>query len=79
MQTKDVVLPAIHDWHLQRTLEELGLMDRIKADQAQCAICQRVISLENIGGIKRSGNRTVELICDRPDCLFAASERRGHV
>lgn len=79
MQTKDVALPAIHDWHLQKTLEELGLMGRLKADQARCIICQRVLSLENIGGLKRSSNKSVELICDRPDCLFTASERRDHV
>ena len=69
MPTTRRPLPAIHDWHLERVLRELGLDIQIQAGDARCARCGVALSRERIGGILVLSEGRYGVVCDRPRCI----------
>lgn len=65
-------LAAIHDWHLDRVLRELGLEAQIQIGDARCARCGAVLSRERIGGILVLGDDEYDIVCDRVECIAQA-------
>ena len=64
-----VDLPAIHDADLVTVLRAYGLFEDLAADRIKCCECQRILSLDNIGTLRRRSSG-LELVCDRHGCLF---------
>jgi len=67
-------IPAVHDWHLERVLADLGLLLALDAGELRCACCQDVLSLETIGGILVRRKGRYSLVCSRIDCIEKAPE-----
>ncbi len=65
---------AIHDTDLERVLRKLGLYERLVRGELRCAICDRPLTLENLGGLYRE-NGEVKLVCNNIKCLVEAAEK----
>ena len=70
-------IPAIHDWHLEKALAELGLLPALTAGQVRCTSCEAVLSLDTVGGILVQGEGRYALMCGRVECLERLSEKPG--
>ena len=53
-------------------LRRLDLYNDIISGRAKCFICERRVTLENIGGILEVSGKIV-LICDNPGCIARAA------
>lgn len=62
------ILKAVYDERLVEFLEKLGLLGKIEQGLLKCNRCDRIITLENFGSVKK---RTGELIvfCNHPECV----------
>jgi hypothetical protein len=74
MENRTESIAAIHDWHLEQVLEDLGLLSAIKSNHTKCAICDQPITLENLGGILVQPAHSYAIVCDKPECLEYASK-----
>lgn len=63
--------PAIHDWHLEEVLRDLGLWELLEAGNAKCRVCERSITVEDLGGLFVE-RKEYSFVCDRPECLMSA-------
>ncbi len=68
------VVKAIHDSDLERVLRKLGLYEKLVRGELRCAICGRVLTLENLGGLYKE-NGKIKLVCNRIECLVKAAEK----
>jgi len=68
------VIKAIHDTDLEKVLKKLGLYERLLRGELRCAICGRLLTSENLGGLYRE-NREIKLVCERIQCLVEAAEK----
>lgn len=71
------IIKAIHDSDLEKVLRKLGLYEGLTRGELRCAICNRTLTLENLGGLYRE-NGEVKLVCNRIECLVEAAERVRH-
>lgn len=62
-------IPAIHDWHLRRVLDELGLLPALEAGEIRCFACESRLTLDAVGGILVRGQGAFALVCSRAECL----------
>ena len=65
---KRMEIPAIHDKDLLLILKELDLLDEINDKKIKCSNCDEVITIENIGALKKENNQ-ISLICDNPEYI----------
>lgn len=72
-KTVSVVVKAIHDSDLEKVLRKLGLYERLTRGELHCSICNRTLTLENLGGLYKEGGE-VKLVCNRIECLVKAAE-----
>ncbi len=68
-------IPAVHEWHLERILAELGLLEALNARSLHCTNCEVTLSLAEIGALIRGHGDCVLLTCDRVRCLETAATR----
>ena len=69
-----VVLKAIHDVDLVKVLKKLGIYNDVVEGRCRCFVCGRRITLENLGGMFKSRDGRINLVCDDIKCLFTAAE-----
>jgi hypothetical protein len=67
-----IVVPAIHDWHLEKILSDLGLLGQVQRGMVTCSGCAEIVTMENLSALKLGPNQTILFVCDRNDCLAAA-------
>lgn len=72
MKGDSSTIPAVHDWHLEGVLSDLGLMPALRAGELRCASCQAVLSLERVGAILVRQKGRYALVCLRSDCIERA-------
>lgn len=68
-------VPAVHEWHIERILEELGILADVSSGSQTCVSCGATLSLDGIGALVRGEGTRVLLSCERVACLDAASGR----
>lgn len=73
MSSKRHSVPALHEWHLEPVLRELGLLKEIDEGTAICQQCTQSITLNNLSGIVVLGGGKYSLVCNRPDCIATSS------
>jgi hypothetical protein len=71
-------VPAVHDWHLRQVLQDLGLLEGVERGQHQCRICNRAVTLSNLGGILVVAPQAYRLVCEEAECLAVAGRRPSH-
>jgi|CXWL01.1.fsa_nt_gi hypothetical protein len=64
-----IVIPAIHDWHLEKVLQDLGVLANVREGLAACEGCGKKVTLENLSAIRLGPNHTILFVCDGNDCL----------
>lgn len=69
MTRRTTAIPAVHDWHLEEVLRDLGLLSLLSEGQLRCAVCDSVLTFEIVGGILVRGENQFELVCSRTTCL----------
>lgn len=66
-------LNAIHDNDLEKLLENLNLIEKLKQSELKCKFTEEIITLENLHSIfPESG--TIKLVCDSPEAIKQLSE-----
>ena len=61
-------LLAVHDTDVEEFLTRLELLAPIKDGKISCAACNRVITLDNFGGIYPESGE-LKVVCDKLECL----------
>ena len=69
-----IVLKAVHDVDLVKVLKRLGIYNDIIEGKYRCFVCGKKITLENLGGMFKSMDGKINLVCDDIKCLFIAAE-----
>jgi hypothetical protein len=62
------VLKAVYDERLEKFLEKLGLLDKIEKGLQKCHRCDRIITLENFGSVKKQNGELI-VFCNHPECI----------
>jgi len=73
MHTK-IVLKAVHDVDLVKVLKRLGIYSGVIEGRYRCFVCGRKITFENLGGLFKSRDGKINLVCNDIKCLFVAAE-----
>ena len=64
---------AVHEREIEIFLEKIGVLEEIKEGNVRCAVCGRVITIENFGAIfYKNGERIV--VCDNVECIYSINE-----
>jgi len=69
-----VTITAVHDTDLKKVLIKLGLYKRILKGEYKCFICGKPINLKNLGGIFKSKDGKIHVVCNDIRCLLTAAE-----
>ena len=72
--TNKVTLTAVHDTDLKRVLIRLGLYKGILEGKYKCFVCGKVINLKNLGGIFKSKDGKIHIVCNDIKCILTAAE-----
>ena len=62
-------LLAIDDDGLEKWLDSLGILDRVKGRDVQCFVCKGVIDIDSIQMVSRVEGEIV-IICNKPECIY---------
>jgi hypothetical protein len=68
-------LLVFHEKETEALIKRLGLLEQVASGQIKCAVCNKTITLENLGAIFREKDQTV-LICDDMKCLEKMKETK---
>lgn len=60
---------AVHKMNLENFLKKLELWEPLLKGQIKCAVCDGVITIENIGFIIPSGEEII-LCCSNIECIY---------
>ena len=74
MAIAKVTIRAIHDTDLVKVLKKLGLYEGVVEGRYRCFVCGRRITLENIGGLFKSRDGKINLVCNDMKCLMIAAK-----
>lgn len=69
-----VTLRAIHDTDLVKVLRKLNMYEDIVKGKYRCFVCGKEITLENLGGLFKSRDGKINLVCNDMKCLLTAAE-----
>ncbi|MCU7787505.1 hypothetical protein ODS41_06195 [Pyrobaculum sp. 3827-6] len=69
-----VVVKAVHDTDLVDVLKRLGLYEGVVGGRYRCFVCGRPITVDNLGGMFKSKDGRINLVCSDVKCLVAAAE-----
>ena len=70
---EEIVIAAIHDADLVSVTKKVGVYEDLAEGKARCLICERPVSLENLGGLIKVGGR-VRVVCEDPRCIWVAAK-----
>ena len=60
-------LKSVHDEDLERLLEKLGILGKLKHRKLKCTFCKTIVTLENLHSLfPQSG--AIKLVCDKIEC-----------
>ncbi len=62
------ILLAVHDQDLRQFLTSLGILNGVEEGKFNCAVCQRKITLENLGGVYPE-NLEIRIVCEFVNCV----------
>ena len=71
---------AVHDEDLEKILEGLGVLNKLKYGELRCKFCNNTITFNNLHSIfPQSG--AIKFVCDSSDCVreLAGLLREGEV
>lgn len=69
MRTTDKVIPAIHADDLIGVLQKYDLLDDIVAGLRKCTECSKILSLNNLGSMRRLDGKLV-FTCNNVLCYY---------
>ena len=62
-----VAIKAVHDSDLEKFLERLRLLDKIKEGKIRCSICGEVVTLENFLCVYPEDGQ-IKVCCNKREC-----------
>lgn len=68
-------LKAVHDDDLIAFLEEVGVLDSLKAGRTTCKCCGEPLSIETLEALYPEHGE-IRFVCSKPSCLFQLAEER---
>ena len=76
MKANTTKISAIHDWHLQQTLSELGLLVPLEQGLLRCKNCEKKLVFDSVGGILVLESKQYALVCDNALCISTVSQNK---
>lgn len=66
-------IQAIHDEDLEKFLDGLGILNKLKHGELKCKFCDNSVTLETLHSLfPQSGS--IKVVCDNPGCISGLSE-----
>jgi len=72
---KEEIIQTVHDQDLEKLLIKLDLLEKLKNGLLKCALCDTLITLDNLQGIFKE-EEEIGLICDKPECYKRLMEKK---
>lgn len=67
MAAAKVAIKAVHDSDIEKFLEKLRLLDKIKEGKIRCSVCGDVVTLENFLCVYPE-NEQIKVCCSKREC-----------
>ena len=67
---------AVSDDSLEEWFASLGILDRVKAGNAKCAICGGKVDIASVQIIAQLEGE-VTFVCDKPRCMYQFTQEHG--
>ena len=74
MLTKDDHIKAVYSSDIDAFLARLGALEQFNQGKFECKYCEQVITRNNLYAIIPTPNKTVDMCCNKPDCVLSLSE-----
>ena len=74
MLTKDDRIKAVYSSDIDAFLARLGALEQFNQGKFVCKYCEQVITRNNLYAIIPTPNKTVDMCCNKPDCILSLSE-----
>jgi hypothetical protein len=74
MENTRTEIPAVHEWHLEKVLSDLGMLDALTRGEVLCRMCGRVVTLESVGALIVGHDKSIAICCDLATCLEQATD-----
>lgn len=73
-------LQAVHDKDLEKLLESLGILEKLKKGELRCKFCKEIVTLDNLHSIFPEAG-AIKVICENVICVKGLQEllREGKV
>jgi len=68
-------LRAVYEKDVEKLLNNLGILEKVKEGAFSCHFCKEKITMENFGGIIRMRGK-LELFCEKIECYLKMLEAR---
>jgi len=69
-------LLAVNDDGLEKWLDSLGILHRVKGGEAHCFVCKEKIDIDRIQMVSQVEGEIV-IICDKPECMYHFTQEYG--
>ena len=74
MLTKDDHIKAVYSSDIDAFLARLDALEQFNQGKFVCKYCEQVITRNNLDAIIPTPNKTVDMCCNKPDCVLSLSE-----
>ncbi len=74
MLTKDNHIKAVYSSDIDAFLARLDALEQFNKGNFVCKYCEQVITRNNLYAIIPTPNKTVDMCCNKPDCVLSLSE-----
>ena len=74
MLTKDNHIKAVYSSDIDAFLARLDALEQFNKGKFVCKYCEQVITRDNLYAIIPTPNKTVDMCCNKPDCVLSLSE-----
>ena len=74
MLTKDDHIKAVYSSDIDAFLARLGALEQFNQGKIVCKYCEQVITRNNLYAIIPTPDKTVDMCCNKPDCVLSLSE-----
>ena len=75
---KKEIIHAVHDYDLEQFLGSLGILESLLEEKIKCAICGKIIKLNNVGRIYPYKGE-IKICCNNLACYKLVLENRDGV
>ena len=72
-----IEVKAVYDQDLKQVLEQLGILDKLITGEVNCAICNTLVDLDNLGAIFPQGEE-ISISCDNEKCIRIVTKEEVH-